>query len=58
MHVGCVENRVAAVSPLTRPEYDAVIVGIAEPYVTLGLEAVTVTGFCVTVTVPSTYVNW
>ena len=30
------------------------MVGIAAPYRTLGLDAVTVTGFCRTVTVPST----
>ena len=40
-HVGAI-GRDAALSPLTKPEYDAVIVGTVLPAVIVGLEAVIV----------------
>ena len=40
---------------LTQPRYDGVIVGTASPYVTLGLDAVTVTPLRPTVTAPAVY---
>jgi hypothetical protein len=46
--------RDAAVSPLTKPLYDAVIAGTAAPYILLGDDAVIVRGAAVTVRVPAT----
>ena len=52
-HVGFVV-RDEAVSPLTKPEYPAVMVGTAPPYVIAGLEAVMISVAWLTVTEPAT----
>jgi hypothetical protein len=45
----------AAVSPFTKPPYEAVIAGAAAPYTLLGLDAVIVSAAVVTATDPPTY---
>ncbi len=54
VHDGTVVSTVS-LCPLTQPRYDGVIVGMASPYVTLGLDAVTVTPLRPTVTAPAVY---
>jgi hypothetical protein len=56
LHVGWVV-RIADVSEPAKAPNEGVIVGIASPYVTLGLEAVIATDFCWIVTVPLVYEN-
>ncbi len=42
-----------ALSPLTKPEYEAVMAGTFPPYVVVGEEAVTMRGAAVTPTSPT-----
>jgi hypothetical protein len=52
-HVGVVVT-LLAVSPLTKPAYDAVITGTEPPYVMVPFDAVTVSDAGVTATPPGT----